>query len=145
MGIIACKNNIFVLETEHTHYVLGVDRFGTNRHIHWGKKCDVNDYETEELDGEAAPNTRLDECAQEYTVFGKTMYRGAAFLAANGTRFYKKRIPLRFAGLDAATHYKLTVGGKTYEKSGAYLCNVGIPMQIRGVDYNEIIRIEAVK
>lgn len=81
MGIIACKNNIFVLETEHTHYVLGVDRFGTNRHIHWGKKCDVNDYETEELDSEAAPNTWLDECAQEYTVFGKTMYRGSALKA----------------------------------------------------------------
>ena len=39
------KNNIFVLETKSFHYVLGIDGAGFNRHIHWGEKCDVNDYE----------------------------------------------------------------------------------------------------
>ena len=42
--MIICKNNIFVLETKNTHYVLGVDKYGYNRHIHWGKKCNAEDY-----------------------------------------------------------------------------------------------------
>ena len=32
--MIVCKDNIFILETRNTHYVLGVDNFGYNRHIH---------------------------------------------------------------------------------------------------------------
>ena len=45
MKIIECKNNRFVLDMKSTHYVVGVDKFGTDRMIHWGKKCDVNDYQ----------------------------------------------------------------------------------------------------
>ncbi|MGN1203117.1 MAG: alpha-galactosidase [Eubacterium sp.] len=70
--------------------------------------------------------------------------KSAAFLVANGTRFYKKRIPVCFDGLDSSKRYKLTVQNKEYEKSGAYLMNVGIPLYIRGVDYNEIIIIEEI-
>lgn len=70
--------------------------------------------------------------------------KGVAFLLANGTRFYKKRIPVCFDGLDENKRYKLTIKNNTYEKSGAYLMNVGIPLHIHGVDYNEIILIEEV-
>lgn len=63
------------------------------------------------------------------------------FLIANATRFYKKRVPLTFDGLDENKRYRLTIQKKTYEKSGAYLMHVGIPIHIRGVDYNEIILI----
>lgn len=70
--------------------------------------------------------------------------RAVAFLLANGTRFYKKRIPIRFEGLDDNKQYRLTVQNKTYEKSGAYLANIGLPLHIRGVDYNEVIIIEAI-
>ena len=42
--MIVCKDNIFILETRNTHYVLGLDKFGYNHHNHWGKKCDVEDY-----------------------------------------------------------------------------------------------------
>ena len=30
------ENRIFVLETENTHYVFGIDPAGYNRHLHWG-------------------------------------------------------------------------------------------------------------
>lgn len=68
--------------------------------------------------------------------------QSVAFIAANGTKFFKKRIPIKFAGLDENSDYKFTLQGKAYKKSGAYLMNVGIPAFIRGVDYNEIIKIE---
>lgn len=68
--------------------------------------------------------------------------KSVAFLLANGTRFYKKRIPVCFDGLDDDKCYRLTVQNKTYEKSGAYLKNKGISLHIRGVDYNEVILIE---
>ena len=45
MKIIECKKNIFVLDMKNTHYVVGVDEFGRDRLIHWGKKCDADDYE----------------------------------------------------------------------------------------------------
>ncbi len=75
MAIHILNNNIFVLETKNTHYVLGVDKYGYNRHIHWGKKCNVNDYEATDIWDENSNHTRLDMACQEYTVFGGTMYR----------------------------------------------------------------------
>lgn len=73
------------------------------------------------------------------------MSKSVAFLLANGTRFYKKRMPVCFDGLDGCKNYRLTIDGKTYEKSGAYLMNCGIIIQIRGVDYNRVIIIEEIK
>lgn len=67
-----------------------------------------------------------------------------AFIAANGTRFYKKSVPMRFNGLDEHKRYTLSIDGKTYEKSGAYLMYVGIDLEIRGADYNRIILINQV-
>ncbi|MGN0521065.1 MAG: alpha-galactosidase [Eubacterium sp.] len=75
MSIIKCENDIFVLETKNTHYVLGVDEFGYNHHLHWGRKCDVNDYCIENIGDENSNHTMLDEFEQEYTVFGSTVYR----------------------------------------------------------------------
>lgn len=75
MKIIECKNNIFVLDMKNTHYVVGVDKFGTDRLIYWGKKCDVDDYEIFTFGDENSNHTFLDEIKQECTVFGKTMYR----------------------------------------------------------------------
>ena len=71
--------------------------------------------------------------------------KSVAFLLANGTRFYKKRMPVRFDGLDNCRNYRLTIDGKTYEKSGAYLMNCGIILQIRGVNYNRVIIIEEIE
>ncbi len=75
MGIIVCENNIFVLETEHSHYVFGIDKAGYNHHIHWGKKCDTADYFINDTGDENSNNTKLDEYKQELTPFGQTMYR----------------------------------------------------------------------
>jgi hypothetical protein len=60
MAIRILKDNIFVLETKNTHYVLGVDKYGYNRHIHWGKKCNINDYEAKDIWDENSNHTRLD-------------------------------------------------------------------------------------
>lgn len=69
------KNNIFILETKNTHYVFGVDEEGYNRHIHWGNKCNYDDYEFVHVNGENSNNTVQDEIRQEITPFGSTMYR----------------------------------------------------------------------
>ncbi len=81
MSKIICRDKIFVIETENTHYVIGIDNTGCNRHVYWGKKCDVNDYEIDYNNGENSHNTVLDEITQEYTVFGSTMYRECALKA----------------------------------------------------------------
>lgn len=88
MAVIKCENNIFVLETKNTHYVLCVDKFGYNRHIHWGRKCDVKDYDIKVRGDENSNHSMLDDYMQEYTPFGKTMYRGSAVKAqfADGCR-----------------------------------------------------------
>lgn len=66
------------------------------------------------------------------------------FLAARGTRFYKKRVTLRFAGLDPIRRYRLEFDGKMIEKSGAYLMGAGLAAHIRGADYNTVLRLFAV-
>ena len=68
-------NNVFVLETKNTHYVLGIDKNGNNRHIHWGRKCNINDYEVKDIWDENSNHTSLDMAKQEYSVFGGIMYR----------------------------------------------------------------------
>lgn len=78
MKIIECKNNIFVLDMKNTHYVVGIDKFGTDRMIHWGNKCDVDDYKIFTFGDENSNHTSLDEIKQECTPFGKTMYRECA-------------------------------------------------------------------
>lgn len=67
-----------------------------------------------------------------------------AFLAANGTKFFKKEVPLTFRGLDENSVYSVKIWGREYKKSGAYLMNAGIPACVRGVDYNEIVIIEKI-
>lgn len=86
--MIINKNNIFVLETKNTHYVLGVDKYGYNHHLHWGKKCDADDYYIQEIKDQNSNHSVLDEFKQEYTPFGQTMYRGCAIKAefADGCR-----------------------------------------------------------
>lgn len=64
------------------------------------------------------------------------------FIASNGTSFMKKAVPLKFSGLADNLMYSLSIDGKNYEKSGAYLKNVGIPLTVRSVGYNKIIKIK---
>lgn len=75
MAVHILKDNIFVLETKNTHYVLGVDKKGYNRHLHWGKKCRLEDYSIPDIWHENSNHTALDMAKQEFTVFGGTMYR----------------------------------------------------------------------
>lgn len=86
--MIIDKNNIFVLETKNTHYVLGVDKYGYNHHLHWGKKCNADDYYIQEIKDQNSNHSMLDEFKQEYTPFGQTLYRGCAIKAefADGCR-----------------------------------------------------------
>ena len=107
--MIICKNNIFVLETKNTHYVFGVDKFGYNRHLHWGRKCDTNDYFIKNVCEQNSNISMLDEYKQEYTAFGQTVYRGSALKAEfsdgcrdillqyNGYDIDKNTLKLRFS------------------------------------------------
>ncbi len=73
------EQQIFVIETKNTHYVCGVDKTGLLRHIHWGKKCNVSDYEVTETWEQNSNHSGQDYATLEYTVFGGTMYRNCAF------------------------------------------------------------------
>ena len=88
MAIIKGDGNIFVLETKNTHYVIGIDSLGCNRHIHWGGKCDISDYSMHTYGDENSNHSQLDNFKQEYTPFGKTLYRDCAIKAnfADGCR-----------------------------------------------------------
>lgn len=90
------ENRIFVLETENTHYVFGIDPAGYNRHLHWGAKCDPADYVFTEIGDENSNHSMLDEYRQELTPFGSTMYRTCDLKAqfADGCR----EVALRYTG-----------------------------------------------
>ena len=99
MSVKVCENNVFVLDTKNTHYVFGVDKFGCNRHIHWGKKCKTEDYYVIEAKDENSNNTMIDSFRQEYTPFGGTMYRECSIKAMfpDGCR----EIKLDYEGFEA--------------------------------------------
>ena len=90
------ENRIFVLETENTHYVFGIDPAGYNRHLHWGAKCDPADYAFTEIGDENSNHSMLDEYRQELTPFGSTVYRTCDLKAqfADGCR----EVALRYTG-----------------------------------------------
>lgn len=71
--------NIFTIETKNTHYVLGVDKNGLLRHLHWGRKANEGDYYISEIGEINSNHSMLDVAELEYTVFGGTMYRNCAF------------------------------------------------------------------
>lgn len=70
---------IFIIETKNTHYVLGADKNGLLRHIHWGKPAMPSDYEIRMTYECNSNHSGLDYAELEYTVFGGTMYRNCAF------------------------------------------------------------------
>ena len=70
---------------------------------------------------------------------------GVLFLAANGTRFFKKHFPLYFDGLDENKIYEMKIGNMKIKKSGAYLMNVGVDIEARCKDWNHIVKIKEVK
>ena len=90
------ENRIFVLETENTHYVFGIDSAGHNRHLHWGAKCDPADYAFTRIGDENSNHSMLDEYRQELTPFGSTVYRTCDLKAqfADGCR----EVALRYTG-----------------------------------------------
>lgn len=90
------ENRIFVLETENTHYVFGIDSAGYNRHLHWGAKCDPADYAFTEIGDENSNHSMLDEYRQELTPFGSTVYCTCDLKAqfADGCR----EVALRYTG-----------------------------------------------
>lgn len=69
--------------------------------------------------------------------------QAVGFIAARGTRFYRKSINLKFKGLCENKRYEFTFDNEKYEKSGAYLSSVGVAAKIIGDNYSRIIRIFA--
>lgn len=128
--MIICENNIFVLVTKNTHYVLGVDKYGYNHHLHWGKKCDIKDYFIEEIGDENSNHSMLDNFRQEFTPFGETMYRGSAVKAefSDGCR----EISLKYDGYETDVNtLKLNFSDKHYP--------LAISLNYRIYDDNDII------
>lgn len=117
MSIHICKDNIFVLETKNTHYVLGVDKNGYNRHIHWGKKCSLSDYSAKDIWHENSNHTELDMARQEYTPFGGTMYR-------------ESDLKVQFPDKCREIELKLDKAEATDNELTVILCDKAYPLQI---------------
>ena len=70
------QNNIFIIQTKNSDYVIGIDSEGKNRHLHWGKKCRIEDFESKGgYNADYYCWDKFDGICQEYTPFGLTMYR----------------------------------------------------------------------
>lgn len=111
--MIKHKNDIFVLETKNTHYVIGVDKYGYNHHLHWGKKCDINDYFIKEIGDQNSNHSMLDDFKQEYTPFGQTMFRGSAIKAEFADKC--RDISLKYDGYEMDDYtLKLNFSDKVY-------------------------------
>lgn len=118
------ENRIFVLETENTHYVFGIDPAGYNRHLHWGAKCDPADYAFTEIGDENSNHSMLDEYRQELTPFGSTVYRtcdlkaqfadGCREVALRYTGYRLKDDTLRVAFADAYYPLQVRLGYQVY-------------------------------
>lgn len=118
------ENRIFVLETENTHYVFGIDSAGYNRHLHWGAKCDPADYAFTEIGDENSNHSMLDEYRQELTPFGSTVYRtcdlkaqfadGCREVALRYTRYRLEDDTLRVAFEDAYYPLQVRLGYRVY-------------------------------
>ncbi len=76
------NNGVFILETENTHYVMAVDSEGIINHLHWGKKCNDEDYISTYIANERNSNhSSRDLSKTEYIPYGGTVYRPVAFMA----------------------------------------------------------------
>lgn len=73
------QTKIFVIKTKNTHYVMGADEDGRLLHYHWGKKANIDDYQSYTVREYNSNHSGLDYVEQEYTPFGGTMYRNCAF------------------------------------------------------------------
>ncbi|MBR3148978.1 MAG: alpha-galactosidase [Eubacterium sp.] len=73
------SDNIFVIETKNTHYVMGVSEKGILRHLHWGRKSPVSEYGVSPEWERNSNHSELDYIAEEYSPFGGTRYRSCAF------------------------------------------------------------------
>ncbi|MBE6719355.1 MAG: alpha-galactosidase [Ruminococcaceae bacterium] len=72
-------NQIFLIETKNTHYVMGVNEKGILRHLHWGKKAPLDDYHISPEWERNSNHSELDYISEEYSPFGGTRYRSCAF------------------------------------------------------------------
>lgn len=109
-------NNIFSLETPNSQYVVGIDKYGYNHCLYWGKKCDISDFVIEDTSDENSNHSMADAFKQELTVFGGTMYRDCGVKAtfADGCR----EIELDFAGFEIDNNnLKLIFNDKYYPLS----------------------------
>ena len=85
---IIIKNNIFILETKNTHYVIGTEKGAGIQNIHWGNKCRIEDYEIPEGYYFLYQQRMRDCFREEYSFFGGISYKESAVKAnfADGCR-----------------------------------------------------------
>ncbi len=76
------NNGVFILETKNTHYIMAVNSEGELNHLHWGKKCDENDYISYYKPWARSSNhSARDLSKTEYLPYGGTVYRPVCFKA----------------------------------------------------------------
>lgn len=81
MAVYRTGENIFVLETKSSQYVMGVSGEGLLLHLHWGEKVDAGDFEIGAFKEEDinSNHSHLDTARMEYSPFGGKLFRDCAF------------------------------------------------------------------
>lgn len=96
MGITVWKEKIFVLETDHSMYVMEKEESGLLRHLYWGKRAgcaaDFENFPAQDRGDGCHPH--IDKTGEEYSSFGGQHYRETALKLEyhDGTKDFRYRI-----------------------------------------------------
>ena len=102
---------------------------GVRSIVQFGNRYRLLDYDEDEI----SADLYVDENAD----------RAVLFIAAVNTRCMKRNQNLYFDGLDDNKLYSFTLCGKEYKKTGAYLKNVGISVDIKKQYFNEVVLVSS--
>lgn len=128
MGITIWKEKLFILQTDHTMYVMKKDPQGILRHVYWGGPAgSAKDFET--LPKEPGGNgyhPYVDRVMEEYSAFGGGHYKETALKLEyqDGTRDFRYKVTGYKAGnntlcvclTDSAYSCSVTLTYKIFEK-----------------------------
>lgn len=76
--MIKQNKRVFLIETNDLQYAVAAGKGGELQHLHFGRKCKIEDFEAVKINEQNSNHSALDFIKTEYTPFGGIMYRECA-------------------------------------------------------------------
>ena len=76
--MIKQSERVFLIETKDLQYAVAAGKGGELQHLHFGRKCKIEDFEAVKINEQNSNHSALDFIKTEYTPFGGIMYRECA-------------------------------------------------------------------